>query len=1229
MKTVSHLGRGRGTRPRESAVRFRGNLFRSVSVGILLALGAVSWRTISPAGGQAGPGLTGARAHSTRPKRAASNASGVLQTHRNLGKAYYEQGKYPEAVAEFQKVVASGQALATDHLDLGLALMQANRLDAALGELTTARQMDAKLVAADYDLGILFKRELRYPDAEAALKRVTEADPRDPAAWFNLGAAYFEQKRFEEAFDAFRQVVEMGFPRGQNFYVAALFRTATILYRRKRPEEAQKFQKLHQEVKDKVPNISVQTPALEGGKYGAILVPLAPPKVELRSRSARGVIFADITSRLGIALPPRKSASLGAEALRNIKSSEFALEYARLNIVPVFGGSVALGDYDGDGHEDIFVTVPGGKNRLLRNNGNGAFEDVTETSGRLTGDGASLSATFADYDNSGHASLFVAGLGGVTLFRNKGNGRFVDETEKAGLKGRPGELATRAVLFDADNDGFLDLVVTTYSDLSAPPLKESFAFPDDFAGARVRFYRNNGDGTFSEQGPASGINAEGRWRSAAFADFNNDGFADLLLCRDDGPPVLYLNQGEDRFKDRTKEAGADFSQSRASDVQVADFDHDGNFDLALWSHSGYQVLLNRGDGRFGAVANLPAITPPAGSFDFRGAVMDVNMDGFTDLVAVDSTRKLHLLANHGGKFYEAPLDLPADTRANAAPGDPIAWLASAWLDAPGRLGLVALSRSGKLAAYEKSGSPARWLEVKLNGFKSNTQGVGTVVELKAGNFYDKVLATGGLVRVSIGGLTKLDVVRVTWPNQVIQNATDVVTNKRLEIRESERLASSCPFLYVWNGKRFAFFTDVLGVAPLGELAPDGSYVSPNPEEFVRLPHDLPERQGLYSFRLTDEMREVDYFDRLRLLAVDHPAAEEIYANEIYSAQPAPPVLYAVKEKRFPVAAVDDRGSDVLPLIWGVDGRYPTDFRRNRILGLADTHSLTLDLGEIPDSARVALWLTGWVFWTDSNASRALMTNSQLQMIPPYLQVRDAQGRWVTAIADLGLPSGTNRTMRVDLAGKFLSRDHHVRIVTNFCVYWDQIFFSIDDAPAPAPLALSLVAADLRYRGFSKPTSNPQHLKPDSFDYVRLVRDAPWNPMAGNYTRYGSVESLLGRADDRLVVMATGDELTVDFDGGGLPPLQPGWKRDFFLDAAGYAKDGEPNTAFSKTVEPMPFRKMSGYPFARAGNAPDSAEYRQYLREYQTRRGRLLIPPIAPVARSRQPFKKSFRNPALK
>jgi len=1078
------------------------------------------------------PGLESSQAGKPAASKPAGKGSlagtAAIQSQRNIGKAYYEQGKYTEAIEQFQKIVASGNALATDHFDLGLSLMQANKQDEALGELTTAKQMDPKLLAVDYNLGILYKRELRYPDSEAALNRVIAADPGDPAAWFNLGEVYFAEKRLEDAREAWEHVVKMGFGKGQNFYVAALFHTFTTYIRLKREEDATKVLKIHEKMRDKVPGISLQSPALEGGKYGALLLPALPPSEPGPSMGLEKVTFADITDRLGLSLPAPQSAP--AESQGRTKAADYSLDYARRNLLPLFGPSLAFGDYNGDGHMDIYLVNPGGANYLLRNNGDGTFTDVTEKAG-LAGIGAALSATFADYNNSGKPSLFVAGLDGVRLYRNMGDGVFQDQTEKAGLAPIPGELDTQAVLFDADVDGFLDLVVTAYTNLNDPPKQDSFIFPSDFAGATSHFYRNNGDGTFTEATASSGLaSAKGRMRGAVLADFDNDGYTDLCLYRDDGSPLLYANLGEDKFVNRTAEAGPAFARWTADAVQVADFNHDGRFDLVLWGPKSYRVLINRGDWKFTPLAPLPPVPPPTGFFAFRGTVIDANGDSFADLLARDAAGRWRLLVNHVGKFREGSISIPAGTPSA------VAALSPTWLSNPGKLDLVGVATNGQLLAYEKEGPTPHWLEVKMIGYKSNTEGIGSLVEVKAGDYYNKVVVTENPIRVFAGNLSKVDVVRVTWPNAVIQNWIDVPTDKPIDVRESERLATSCPLLYAWNGERYVFITDVLGTAPLGELNPDGTRIKPFPEEFVRLPHDLQAQNGRYVFQLTDELREADFFDQLRLLAVDHPAGEEIYSNEIYASSPQPPALYSVREKRFPVAAVDDRGRDVLPLLLKQDGEYPTDFARHRILGLAEPHSLTLDLGDLPASARVSLWLNGWVYWTDSNASRALMSNKQLELISPYLQVRNAQSEWETVIPDMGLPSGTRRTMRVDLTGKFLTSDHHVRIVTNLCVYWDQIFFSLDDAPAPAPAELPLLSADLHYRGFSTPVSDPEHHRPDSFDYQNVLAIAPWNPLLGRYTRYGPVEKLLAHADDQLVVMAPGDEITVSFDAGPLPPL---------------------------------------------------------------------------------------------
>ena len=1130
-----------------------------------------------------------------------------IQTLRNVGKAYYEQGKYDEAIARFEKITASGSSKAEDHFNLGLALMQNRQLDAAMGELTTARRMAPRSTAVLYNLGILFKRQLRYPNAEELLEQVVENDPEDPASWFNLAKVRFDQRKLPEALEAYSRVVNMGFGKGQNFYVASLFHSFTSLMRLKQREEAMKLLQTHQSVKDKVPSISLQQPALEGGKYGAILVP--PPDLEAPSSGSapEKLAFTDVTARMRIQ-PYGMFWTSEASRTLEISNDRETLASLPAQIAALWQPSTVVADFDRDGHPDLFLVNPAGRSQLFRNEGGGKFSDVTAGVG-IGNLKATLGAAFADFDNSAQMSLIVVGARGVKLFQRGESGRFTDISRKAGLAAHSQEVIPSAVFFDSDNDGLLDLFLTGFADLSRIPTKRPLRFPQDFAAGVNHFYRNNGDGTFTEQTQEAGFSSErARNRSVTLTDFNNDFYIDLVISRDGRSPAIFRGRGESKFTDHTPKAGTTVNRTESRGATTADFNHDGNLDLLLWTRGSPRLLLNDGSGGFTPMPDPSGLLHSRGG-QLRGTVADLNADGFDDLVLVDSKGARILVNDSGRGFRPAEHDLPI-----SGPDALTAALGTAPLRDWGHIELLALSRGGKLRVYETEGQTGRWLQIDLAGSKSNLLGVGSVVEVKAGNYYRKVLVTGGPLRLFTGDRAKLDVVRLTWPNLIIQNRIEVTADQSLNIREAERLASSCPFLYIWDGKRYVFLTDVLGVAPLGEYLPDGSTITPNPQEYVRIPGDVIRQQnGRYILQLTNELREVDFFDRVRLYVVDHPAEEDIYADERYSSPPFPsPSLHTVGRKHFPVSALDHHGHDLLPRLLSLDASYAGDFKRHRITGIAETHTLTLDPGQAALREEVKLFLTGWVLWTNSDGSRALSANSGVEIIPPALQVKDEAGEWVTVIDDLGLPSGTHRTMVVDLTGKFVSEDRSVRIITNLCVYWDQAFFSTEkESRSIKKRELPLLSADLHYRGFSTPVNDPLYRRPDDFDYHRLLATAPWNPHAGLYTRYGDVKELLGEADDKSAVMSVGDELTVEFDASRLPALPAGWKRDFILHAHGWAKPGEPNAGFGGTVEPLPFLSMSAYPYGKDEEPPSHPDYQDYLRTYQTRRSQALIPPLAP------------------
>jgi len=1070
--------------------------------------------------------------HKTAAASAKPGTGESLATARNLGKAYYEQGDYPAAMREFQSVVASGRALATDYFDLGLSQMQANQFDAALGSFTTAKQMDPGLLSAEYGLGILYKREMRFPEAERALLAVTQRDAADPAAWFNLATVYAAQQKYEPASQAYEHVLNMGFEKGQNFYVVSLFHMFNTLVRLKRQAEAQKYLALHEQYRDKVPKISIEQTALEAGAHGVVVL----PKIAAAAAPERKVAvrFEDVTASSG--LPGALSAA---------------------GFFP--------GDYDGDGRTDLFVA--GTESKLFQQRGDGKFEDATKELGDVF---ASRCAVFADYDNSGHTSLIVGGNGIRVL--HQGENGFADNTKATGIALPAGETVNTLVTLDADNDGLLDLLVGTSS------------------GAHL--FRNNGDGTFSDITEAAGLAADhAAVIAAAVADFNNDNFIDLVLVRDKQPPIVYLNQGSAKFA-----APRPLGTEAATKVEIADLDHDGFIDIALWtSEEGPAVFLNRGDA---GLERTP--TPPASG---TGALVDADGDGFDDLVLVAADGQWKWLANRGGKFEAREIT------ALAAPKS-----TNVTVLEMGNGGVELLATADGTTHVLRRESPAsHWIDVALHGQKSNLRGTGSTVEVKAGNYYQKLTVTGDHVHVFTGDLAKVDVVRVTWPNGIVQNVVNPTANQTLNVRESERIASSCPMVYAWNGMQWAYVTDVLGASPLGELAPDGSLLSPNSSELVRLPSWLKPRDGSYKFQFTDEMREVDYFDGAHILAVDHAPGEQVYANEIYASSPTTPALYVLRNRKPLASAIDSRGREVRSTLSSRDGNYLGEFKRLRIPGIAEMHNLTLDLGAAARADHVALWMTGWVFWPDSNGAQALRAQ-KTQMVGPYLQVRDKQGKWVTVVEDMGLPSGTDRSMRVDLTGKFLSNDRQVRIVTNLCVYWDEIFFTTDEKPVKASAQVEAAAADLHYRGFSTPVSDPRGVRPDHLEYTRLDTLAPWSPVRGNYTKYGDVTSVVASADDRIVVMGPGDEMTVSFAASALPPVPAGKQRQLFLLLDGWAKDNEPNTVTGNESGPLPYRSMASYPFP--ASHPGQPAREDYETNYQTRPSRMLIPALAPVSRER-------------
>jgi tetratricopeptide (TPR) repeat protein len=723
-----------------------------------------------------------------------------------------------------------------------------------------------------------------------------------------------------------------------------------------------------------------------------------------------------------------------------------------------------------------------------------------------------------------------------------------------------------------------------------------------WSNGRLHLYRHG-----TEEVPKFGIEDVTGVVSAAEGDFDNDGLMDLAVLTEKGP-VLYRN-----MKGRFEKQEAALPSRRFEAAVWLDYDHDYDLDLFLL---GEDSALYRNQGKAGftdRTADFPFVkgkaiagtefrlVPDTKTFDLAVAYADRGGVLYRDLLGgqygaedyrVPEARQLRVTdSDHNGKLEVVareftPVDLNGDGAIDAVFAD-----------------RVQLNRTEPKSNY---------ITVQLSGIKNLKLAEGAEVEVKAATLYEKKVYDGVPLTFDLQDYKEADTVRITWPNGMIQNEIRQEANKAYDYKEAQRLSGSCPMIWTWNGREFQFITDVLGIAPLGAKSGDGTYFPVDHDEYIKIPGEaLAARNGEYEVRVTEELSEVSYIDQLHLFAVDHPADEEFFLNEKWKAPPYPEFRYfGAKRRVYPKSAVDQAGRDVLQFITKADRRYPTGFRRTES-GVAELHSLTLDFGDAAKENRAVLILNGWVDWADGSTFLAAAQESKEGLIPPYLQVKDGKGEWRTVIADMGMPDGKPKTIAVDLTGKFLSKSREVRIVTNLCVYWDEIFLSESSArPKVEERRMTATSAELSFRGFSKSKIDPERKQPDQYFYSVSSPTSYWNPTPGRYTRYGNVLPLLEAVDDRYVIMGSGDEMRLRFDAASLPPIASGWRRDFVLKVDGWAKDRDANTAYSQSVEPLPFHGMSGYPYPAREQYPADELHRSYLREYNTRPALRLIRPLA-------------------
>ena len=660
-------------------------------------------------------------------------------------------------------------------------------------------------------------------------------------------------------------------------------------------------------------------------------------------------------------------------------------------------------------------------------------------------------------------------------------------------------------------------------------------------------------------------------------DPDGDGDRDLLVFTETGLQ-LFVNQGGFRFA--LDQAFSDrCARLRGTGGQFADMDNDGDLDIVI-------ADAHRRDGSRG-----PALL-----------VNDLAQGRFTDVLDIDPGNLLGTLSFEG--------------HASCVVGD---------FTGDGACDIVLAPMGERPYLIRNVTQGGHWLEIDLAGLRtqdnksrSNNSAIGARVDVKTGTLSQQHVVgipSGQLampahrIHVGLGPYTKVDWLRITWPDAILQAELELPADQVIEITELQRKTSSCPHLFAWDGTHFQFISDFGGMGGMGYLVSPGQYAPPDPTEYLSLP-DLKPLDGHYVLQALEPIEEVVYFDEAKLIAVDHPAGTQVYPHEMMAvnADPPPFELFCVEDAIFPVQAVDHQGTDVTDELLQIDRTYAGATELDhRFVGMAKAHFVEIDFGdrleEVSPDARLVLFASGWVEYGYSSTNFAAGQAGVTASAPTMAVWRD--GEWVDLFVEVGYPAGIRHTMTLDMTGKIRVTDSRLRISTNMELYWDQIFISPVSSTSDLRVTEVAVAhADLHYLGTPREYS-PDGRLPLLYDYGSVDRTTPWKMMDGMYTRYGEVAELLDLADDCYVVMGPGEELTLKFPQEAFGPVPNGYHRSFIFKSDSYCKDMDLYSAFPETVEPLPFHGMSTYPYPEPEAYPDDGKHNQYRERFNTRRMRRL------------------------
>ncbi len=1031
----------------------------------------------------------------------------------NRGVALMGYFDYPGAHDTFQDLVERRPDWSDARVNLAVATLnrqQEGDEEKALEILAQVLADDPQHLRARYMSGLLFLYQGATAESLAALEAVAAADPEDAYASYFIAQNLVQEGRLDAALEWYERAMRT------DSYLRSAYYGAALAHRRLgQREDAAAMLQAYERLKD---NPRARLAEFKYTRMG--------PRAEAVA--------------IGVSDVPRSSVPVGALFAEAVKIP--------LDVPIDQGGSLTLADVDGQGSLDVFVAAGSGT-LLLEGGDDGSL--VAAVDHPLSGIPGTTAAAWGDIDNDRDVDVYLCREGPNQLWLRDGSewleagGRFAVDDDGA---------CSDAAMVDADHDGDLDIFVVNSDG------------PDEL-------FNNNRDGSFRRLAQSQGIAGGAAGRQFLAADLDHDRDVDIVVINEDAPHNVWIN---DRlWAYREDEGAAAFMRSDIRAATAADLDADGRVEL-------YALAPDGGVTRWQPVVGSAWTEESIAQEDIgsRGglSVADVNGDGTQELVISTETGFIVLpsggtsasMTDEGGlgSLARPALMNPARGPSMIAVGGDGSSIVL-WPPGPGRFDSLGLSFGG--------------MEEEAESMRSNSSGIGTRAAVRnldkwtVAWMFDAHSGPGqSLQPVSIGlaGRPTADFVAIDWSDGVFQTELDLDAGVTHRITETQRQLSSCPVLFAWDGQRFRFVSDVLGVGGLGFLVRPGLYSTPRPWEFFLLPEAVSRpREGRYVLKITEPMEENAYLDSVRLHVVDLPPGWAVVPDErMATGDPAVTGRF-IYYRRFqqPTGVTNDRGQDVAATVAVADQQAaPVGHLDKRFIGrLENTHRLTLEFDEVinPAGTRPVLVADGWVEYPYSQTVFAAWQASETYD-PVSLEARNAAGEWTLVYPAFGYPAGMPRKMALPL-DELPPRTTALRLSTNLEVYWDRLGIAYEeDLPKPVRRALDPIEARLAKTGFPLRTTGEQRLP--GYDYER--RQAFWDAryLDGAYTRLGPVMPLLAETDDAVAIVGSGEELHLEFPAP-TDALPDGWTRRLILETRGWAKDMDLYTRDGGQVGPLPRR----------------------------------------------------------